>query len=267
LAREGPRTSKQPAGRYPRRIDKNAPQGAKRWRLKNEPEIVGLWSPLPPVHRGVGFDDMGAHQAVVFGQNHHNDRGTAMKERSIIFSGPMVRAIMAGKKTQTRRVLKGGKCRYETGDRLWVRETHVYCEDDRHWYAADLPIQIGIVDGTPVILDVSDIKWTPSIYMPRDASRITLDVVSTRVERLQDISEDDAKAEGARALCTSCDGGIDPKFSLDEQHWPCFIDDNAKITYSHGFRVLWDNNAKRGFGWDTNPLVGVIEFKKHEVNA
>jgi len=146
-----------------------------------------------------------------------------MKERPILFSGPMVRAILDGRKTMTRRVVKWkygengtpacpiesvdrfadivqglaenlsgdpvpfceAKCPFGVpGDRLWVRET---------WQdigAADRPEYVYAADG-----EWSG-KWRPSIHMPRWASRITLEVVSVRVDRLEDISEEDAKAEG-----------------------------------------------------------------------
>jgi hypothetical protein len=146
-----------------------------------------------------------------------------MKERPILFSAPMVRALLAGTKTQTRRAVvpqpqmvaeksiqpwngepaallrmltqSGRTCRYgQPGDRLWVRETwsapHKY--DDRRpshipalarWHYAATEDRGGLL-------------WRPSIHMPRCASRITLEVTSVRVERLQDISEADALAEG-----------------------------------------------------------------------
>ena len=153
-----------------------------------------------------------------------NQHEYTMKERPILFSAPMVRAILEGRKTQTRRIVKlrdgslaededipahgecGGlaipapdyvmdfsktfpqwqkmPCPYgKTGDRLWVRET--WCPDFEPYtfkYRADGGESVG--------------RWHPSIHMPRWASRITLEVVSVRVERLQDISEADAEAEG-----------------------------------------------------------------------
>jgi hypothetical protein len=130
-----------------------------------------------------------------------------MKERPILFSAPMVRAILDGRKTQTRRVIEPAWWRcldpedaedleeairqgpYQTGTRLWVRET---------WHtSADVLTASG---PKPIIHYRADadlpVRWCPSIHMPRWASRITLEVVSVRVERLQDISEEDAWAEG-----------------------------------------------------------------------
>lgn len=135
-----------------------------------------------------------------------------MKERPILFSGPMVRAIMAGTKTQTRRAVKREALQWLVrdkfapafvadpgnhlspygfaGDRLWVRETFGHFErndtlkpGDSIYYRAD---------GGCLAIE----PWRPSIHMPRWASRTTLDVTGLRIERLQDISEADALAEG-----------------------------------------------------------------------
>ncbi len=183
-----------------------------------------------------------------------------MKERPILFSGQMVRAILGGRKTQTRRVVKTRRntviqeqadgtlwpyyedeygewnrcvCPYgEIGDRLWVRETfsnvtecthYNHLHDKRQWlYKA--------TDETCFP------KWKPSIHMPRKASRITLEIISVRVERLQDISKSDARREGIPSL-------VDPLFSVD------------------GFQRLWESiNGHES--WDANPWVWVIEFKR-----
>lgn len=178
-----------------------------------------------------------------------------MKEKPILFSSPMVKAILDGSKTQTRRVIKPQpiwigdpsvqfktqdcnpkgiiKCPYgQPGDRLWVREKFSYPTGYSYvggiWYWAD---------GQP---DKGDwIKPKPSIHMPRWASRITLEVVSVRVERLQDISESDSRAEGVR-------------YSEEEIR-----------PYTCAFVDLWDSiNAKLGYGWDVNPWVWVVEFKR-----
>jgi hypothetical protein len=90
-------------------------------------------------------------------------------------------------------------------------------------------------------------KWRPSIHMPRWASRITLEVTDVRVERVQEISEEDAKTEG-----------VTP--SIVGEWW-----DHLK--YRAGFQTLWNSiNEKRGFGWDENPWVWVVEFKKGQPN-
>lgn len=167
----------------------------------------------------------------------------------------MVRALLDGQKTQTRRVvnvkpdaeLHFGAGRYyflqdekkyihcpfgEVGDRLWVREN--FCQypyelnpqPEDAWYQAD--------GRKPPNFK----RWTPSIHMPRWASRITLEITGVRVERLQQISSNDAKAEGVDAPGPG----------------KCWVGQ---------FSYLWDSlNAGRGFGWDANPWVWVVEFKR-----
>lgn len=195
-----------------------------------------------------------------------------MKERPILFSGQMVRAILDGRKTQTRRVIKKpewygcptgdcphgaqqqcdeamndpsvlSECPYGVpGDRMWVRET-LYLDEDRGWQYADTsPLQcpherLGEMEHW---LNNRRAKQRAcvSIHMPRWASRITLEVVSVRVERLQEISEADAKAEGV----TVYDGGV------------CYRD---------GYAALWDQINGPG-SWSANPWVWVVEFKRLE---
>jgi hypothetical protein len=233
-----------------------------------------------------------------------------MKERPILFSAPMVRAILAGRKTQTRRVAgldainaepdrfeylgvvsgpgephyafsdkKSGaqtlvRCRSgQPGDRLWVREAWKYAdwsEDGDPWiaYAAggeDLmcrsfdeewnlrlgDIWAGLSDPDNYYIDgrAADRRWRPSIHMPRWASRITLDVTGVRVERLQDISADDAKAEGISEFI----GG-----------WWCEHDDAEQIagmTPQEGYRHLWERINGPG-SWDANPWVWVVSFRR-----
>lgn len=186
-----------------------------------------------------------------------------MKERPILFSGEMVRAILDGRKTQTRRVIKPQPpesvsegyttyfCPYGIpGDRLWVRETFAPRLDvdpitelarARHYamYKAD-----GGDPHDPMHWHPYD-KWIPSIFMPRWASRITLEITNVRVERVQDISVSECRAEGI------------PQASFSSQ-----TDRDAQV---HGeFMQLWDSiNAKRGYSWESNPWVWVIEFKRY----
>lgn len=188
---------------------------------------------------------------------------TAPKERPILFSGPMVTAILSGQKTQTRRVIKGqalewlapdmftpefvadpenGLCPYgQPGDRLWVREAwavpHMYdghkpggVPDTARVHYADAGTRGGLL-------------WRSPIFMPRWASRLTLEVVSVRVERLQDITEEDVYAEGAVTVENARREGTSVPLRL--------------------FAWLWDSiNGKRpGCSWDDNPWVWVVEFK------
>lgn len=190
-----------------------------------------------------------------------------MKERPILFSGPMVRAIRANQKWQTRRIVRGDwtythpacpagmcgvyrnddgtftgqylDCPYgQPGDRLWVRETwaqHTIEGDTYTVYRADSEPD---GDGAP---------WRPSIFMPRVACRIVLEITGVRVERLQDISEADVQAEGvdayAKAYCSR----------LPE-------DELTAVEYYEG---LWDSlNKARGYGWDSNPWVWVLTFEQ-----
>jgi uncharacterized protein YhfF len=179
-----------------------------------------------------------------------------MKERPILFSGEMVRAILDGRKTQTRRVIKPQpesvrksvffesgietnhgyeiKSPYgQPGDPLWVREAFIY-DTNGIYYRADNDFHCAKELG----------GWRPSIHMPRKASRITLEITDIRVEQVQDISEEDAQQEGARRM-NAGDFGME--------------------TWRSAFRNLWGSiNTKRGYSWDSNPWVWVIGFKRME---
>lgn len=155
-----------------------------------------------------------------------------MKERPILFSGPMVRAILDGRKTQTRRLIKPGRpCPYgQAGERMWVREAWGrHPESHTIVYKAD-------ADRPPHFIGKScEPKWRPSIHMPRAYSRILLEITGVRRERLHDISNGDALAEG-----------VEPRLGHSA---------------AYCFSLLWESihgpNA-----WDVNPWVWVIEFKK-----
>lgn len=214
-----------------------------------------------------------------------------MKERPILMSGPMVRAILNGTKTQTRRIVKGARqyfCDFNgvgnavftddentykqircphgnPGDRLWVREAWCHKADDdgcfvlnakgafdascAH-YAAD-GYDVSKLDGdgfTALRKDGTPASpWIPSIHMPRWASRITLEVTGVRVERLQDISEADALAEGAPPSHPSIDR-ISRKLGFADfsRSW---------------FGQLWERINGPG-SWSANPWVWVIEFRR-----
>lgn len=205
-----------------------------------------------------------------------------MTEKPILFSAPMVRAILEGRKSQTRRIMKpqpdavldgepywhiGGYrtrigarnpffCPYgQPGDRLWVRETCRAEElpsglDGVRYLADDCFIPIdNTEEACDAWIDLSyyskqaspsaPIKTVPSIHMPRWVSRITLEITGIRVERLQDISESDALAEG-----------IDPKFPPDEQ-----VANAARMRYAD----IWESINGPG-SWAANPWVWVVEF-------
>lgn len=232
---------------------------------------------------------------------------TTVKERPILFSAPMVRAILDGRKTMTRRVVKpqpqrrqvgssiafamdaddwawgykgqphrctvsnkrGGptgytsECPYgQPGDRLWVREAFLPCNGigDVH------PVEIGSAsyvcfrDGSQnfkvggYFEDNKDpqackwprnAKWRPSIHMPRWASRINLEVTGVRVERLQDITEEEAEREGA-ALC---------------EHFTDAKRGHPLQPHKTAFAWLWNKINGRD-SWAANPWVWVVEFKR-----
>ena len=228
-----------------------------------------------------------------------------VKERPILFSGPMVRAIIAGTKTQTRRAVKpqptrrlieglahvtigmnpaddgavwydgdckgpGREVRCPYGgclDRLWVREcwaryhtvNHVVRQHggaisevsdglaayraDGHETIDDLRTHIRLTSGCDLeAIEVYGNRWRPSIHMPRWASRITLEITGVRVERLQDISEADAKAEGV-----TIDGIGNPGGPMR--------------VHQRAFKSLWQSINGPG-SWDANPWVWCIEFRK-----
>jgi len=211
-----------------------------------------------------------------------------MKERPILFNTENVKAILEGRKTQTRRVIKPqpeiwrGKeiyfsypghykllnteehishyCKYgKRGDRLWARETWYYDDSlGRVFYKANQNEEGIIFRNDPDFgLQPYKIeKWKPSIFMPKKFSRITLEIVDLRVEQLQNISELDAHLEGIERSADSS-GYTWYKNYLDE--YPS----NFKQNPIKSFKSLWDSiNKKRGYSWDSNPWVYVIEFKK-----
>ena len=193
-----------------------------------------------------------------------------MKERPILFSAPMVRALLNGTKTQTRRAVKAkhlpwlensvlnfldGKWNQrplpygKPGDRLWVRETWAH---EIHALAAmreeDGPFAYAATDSVQHRLGE---KWRPSIFMPRWASRITLEITRVLVERLQDISEEDAIAEG----CAKNHNGY---------YWggPHAVSGLKQMaTAVSAYQDLWESINGPG-SWDANPWVWVIEFKR-----
>jgi hypothetical protein len=176
-----------------------------------------------------------------------------MKARPILFSAPMVRALLDGRKTQTRRVMKPqpigtplpqlgepGPCPYgEPGSLLWVRERASSYWNTWHYFA-DGPEKWG--------RDVSEKTFSrPSIHMPRCASRITLEITDVRVQRLQDISDEDAIAEGIEGVTTELQ-----------------LITRSPLQMGHAERVafagLWDHVNGAG-AWAANPYVWALTFK------
>jgi hypothetical protein len=206
-----------------------------------------------------------------------------MKERPILFSGPMVRAILDGSKTQTRRTFKGTTehkgpynpaymevhqqangwgsiCPHGTpGDRLWVRETFAMNEAKAGppvVYRADHGEAQSVFVERPhsAEWDVVVTRWRPSIFMPRAASRILLEITDVRVQRLQEISEEDARAEGIE-YSEGYSVRQHAHVGLAEGDW---IPNAPPIP---SFRSLWDTIHGPG-SWDANPWVWAITFQR-----
>lgn len=223
-----------------------------------------------------------------------------MKERPIIFNDAMVRAILEGRKTQTRRIVKpqpvvpaGASIKlydetalHMTGRRSWQVERPAsydgqgvighrdgsgkqvnlgrmpFCAGDRLWvrecWSEMFTDGVGEhlvyrADGEQDKQWLSYGRWKPSIHMPRWASRITLEITAVRVERLQDISEEDAKAEGVQMEC-------------DEEGRRCWVDymwPGTRITLSaaDSFASLWQS-IYGVESWQSNPWVWVVEFRR-----
>jgi hypothetical protein len=158
--------------------------------------------------------------------------------------------------------------KYQPNDNLWVRETwqHLYPwevhgtlgEQGRYYYAADGEPNVEMTDDDGFIIE--RFKWRPSIHMPREAARLFLRVKDVRVERLQDISVQDAKMEGAFHACAMCYHWHDVCGQNVTMARDCKIDDIAPE-----YQSLWDSlYAERGYGWDTNPWTWVISFERIE---
>lgn len=208
-----------------------------------------------------------------------------MRERPILFNTEMVRAILEGRKTCTRRVLKQpfevhpngyitksrGNERlcpyippYQPGDILYVRETwqkawlvddfdQVVVGTEKYYYAAgpETPCFDFWVD--PETGEHKErMPWRPSIHMPKEAARIWLKVTEVRVERLQEITDDGAKAEGANWKNGKNVG------------W----EEKMRRTAVERFAEIWNSTIKKSdldrYGWDVNPWVWVVEFERCE---
>lgn len=208
---------------------------------------------------------------------------TAVREGPILFKGRLVRAILEDRKWQTRRVIKpqttSGPHQIEDlvtskdalaafirhkspygkkGDRLYVRETWAGC-CGRYAYQADGKVVGGFKKSW-----LPTTRWRPSIHMPKRLSRITLEVTRIRVERIQQITEADAKAEGVQIPVTS-EGCPEGKVKMLVRVGTPYRTDywNARHAYRAEFAYLWDSiNKRRGYGWEKNPWVWVVDFRR-----
>ena len=224
-----------------------------------------------------------------------------MAIKPILFNTDMVRAILDGRKSCTRRIIKPqweecphckyvhneyiydklaenvycARCgyplkpkrrsQYQPGDLLYVRETFIQAAAHIFWYKADDNSWIS-----------EGLRWKPSIHMPKEAARIWLKVTDVRVERLQDITEDGAEAEGMpdsldypvnKAYCPLCKGdgiiGTVDVHSLGHMDVDCPYCDS----YRKRFENLWSSINQKSldsYGWNANPYVWVIEFERCE---
>lgn len=191
-----------------------------------------------------------------------------MTDRPIIFSTAMVQALLAGRKTQTRRLASSPLRRVEVGDLLWVREgfRNAY---DATFYLADGPPTF---EGGQPYPDGLIGKGRPSIHMPRWASRLTLEVTEVRRMRLQDTSDEDALAEGVHKeygiVGVNCAGGVHQEehgyryFATDQ------LDDEGREHASDAFMDLWDSlHTKPGERWEDNPEIVALTFRVHPCNV
>ena len=188
--------------------------------------------------------------------------GGAMKEKPILFSALMVRALLAGTKTQTRRIVKPPPkwasascagvdfgCPYGVpSDRLWVREAWAVPHPLDHLKPSEVPQGAALVYYAATE-NLGGLLKRQSLFMPRWASRITLELTAVRVERLQEISEADARAEGSPCV---------DEFSGREVLFP----DHSKAgSFRLGYSVLWESINGAG-SWAVNPWVWVLSFKR-----
>jgi len=231
-----------------------------------------------------------------------------MKERPILFSGAMVRAILEGRKTQTRRVINSNAFHFPTqgsvfpgarwefevrenglaythidnpnwwhfdsakkfcdaGDRLWVRETHfrygkwvksgLSPTGRQNWRFKATTDEVLYFDNSPDNVRPNEYRkegWykRPSIFLPRWASRILLEASEVRVELVQEITRDDARAEG-----------VSNRWSWSPDRNPELFARGLLNPYIANFSVLWDSlYRERGYGWVVNPWVWVVEFEQ-----
>ena len=218
-----------------------------------------------------------------------------MAEKPILFNTEMVKAILEDRKTQTRRLVKGlplAEPWFDIAD-----GNPLMCDENGEWYPAERFSKIqpddilwvretwnGLKTGNPNVGhhttywykaddkdDNPDDKWRPSIHMPKDAARLFLRVKDVRMERLQDMSEEDAISEGYSGICP----GAHTVYFSDGYAEPCHVG-GAECHYGYWYcnhsipeafgRDIWDGTIKPAelprYGWEANPWVWVIEFER-----
>lgn len=233
-----------------------------------------------------------------------------MNVRPILFSGEMVRALLDGRKSQTRRVITSPRpnhpelvlqdwgngwapfcsddgesancddgmeypidCPYgKPGDLLYVRETWAVWEQFSDvckiaYRASERRSATEFFDyRKPTEIIATPGKWKPSTHMPRWASRLTLRITNVRVERLQDISDDDALAEGIERHYPHYDDKADEILHQNERWWK-YCRGFALLSPVHAFAHLWDSINAKKHPWDSNPFVWVVSFEVIEQNV
>lgn len=175
----------------------------------------------------------------------------APKDRPILFSTPMVQAILDGRKVQTRRVAKSNRPPINILDKLWVRETWAEFDYRGLGIPSGLPETGYDYKATPMH-DAK--KWKPSIFMPKVAARIWLEVTNVKAERLQTISIDDCIEEGIETKVI--DGSVYYRNYLAKEHQTMAWISDAKFS----FETLWKSINGR-HSWNSNPIVWVYKFR------
>ncbi len=169
------------------------------------------------------------------------------RERPILFNSLMVRAILGGTKTQTRRKFKniGDKCPYgSVGDRLWVREKFCIPEPRYFVYAADVRES-----------ELKLFKWKPSIFMLKIYCRLFLEITDIRIERLNKITEQDAIEEGVGKVFNTL---------FREYRYTDYMDCGSQCRSAvSSYKTLWESINGVG-SWEKNPFVWVVSFKRVE---
>lgn len=202
------------------------------------------------------------------------------KEKPIIFSTESVKTILDGRKTQTRRVIKhtdgtlpqsresifysNVRQKYHVGDILYVKETyHPFCWMDvmkpkKERLTHDIEYKEDYIRNNAG--NEFDVKWSSPLFMPRKYARIFLKVTDIRVERLQDISPSEAIREGVNKYDVYEDGRF---FAYQDYSQKACNRFQGCVSPVGSYQTLWDSiNLAKGFGWNSNPYVWVVEFER-----